>query len=217
MKTDLNKLKEEAKRFKAPEDILNFSSEKEERMNGFIETLKAQDEKDRKKTKSSLIFFIIAAILFGVAFFASIFTTDKNNPIGSGDFHGILSMIFYFIVFLSFKKLKKLRRIVYNEPIKLFLEKAEKRYRFYGMESWFIATIGCLILYAGAMYFFVPYLKRVFLVKATFAVFVLFTLFYIGACLAGFYFTHKDWIREKKDIWLSIKQMQLDLEISEEI
>ncbi len=49
-------------------------------MNGFIETLKAQDEKEQERKQTSLIFFIIAANIIWRCFFASIITTDKTNP-----------------------------------------------------------------------------------------------------------------------------------------
>lgn len=213
---DLNSLKEKTKQFKAPEDYLLISKEKEESMNSFIQTLKFEEEKEAKKIKSTIIFFIIAAILFGISFLFSMLGVNSTNSSGTGYFSSLLSLVFLLVVILSHKKINQLKRISYNEPIKTFLEKAEKRYQFYGMESWFISIIGCLILYLGAIVYVVPYLETVFSTASSTTAFFLFTVFYFAVCLAGFYFTYKDWEKEKKSFWLTIKKMKSELDYHKE-
>ncbi len=214
---DLNDLKERTQQFKVPEDYLIISKEKEEMINNFIEKLKIEDANERKKIKTSMVFYIIAAVIFGIAFLISVFTIIHADSAGMGNFRGALSLCLWFIVFLSFKKINQLKKIVYDEPIKTFLDKAEKRYQFYGMESWIISTVGLLALYLAAMIFVVPYLQVIFSIEAKLTMLLLFTLFYIGICIAGFYFTYKDWERGKKSFWLNIKKMKQELDAPEVI
>ncbi len=214
---DLNDLKERTQQFKAPEDYLIISKEKEEMIDNFIEKLKIEDANERKKIKTSMVFYIIAAVIFGIAFLISVFTIIHADSAGTGNFRGVLSLFFWLIVFLSFKKINQLKKIVYDEPIKTFLDKAEKRYKFYGMESWIISTVGLIALYVAAMMFVVPYLQVIFSIESKLTMLILFTLFYMGVCIAGFYFTYKDWERGKKSFWLTIKKMKQELDAPEGI
>ena len=180
------------------EPYQDVSTDKEKKMDIFIEELKAADAKDRKNTRM----FIIIMGMFVVIYSSALVRYHGTMKDG----FAMLVLGFALTLFYLFWRYRKIRNIDYSVPSVRFLREAGQRHRFMSPVDWiviipmlllFIAG-GGIIVYASFLKYFGPSawpLAIYFVVMA-------------AAVAVGFWSGIKTWKRDKRGLLEKIRKMQ---------
>jgi magnesium-transporting ATPase (P-type) len=212
---DLESLKEKSRRITAPAIDTRSVQEPVRSIDNLIARLKENDERERKKLRKSLPFFIIAAIIFVIAFVAVIVPGGVPLNPSTLFLRGMLMIIYMFIVLAVGKKLKDLAAIDYAEPVRAFLAKAEKRYAFATPGYYVFAVTMLLFLGYGTFFYFRDLLRRFFEITDPLPGVGVTLVFFGAVCALGFWASRKDWKKEKEGIWLQVRRMREELDREE--
>jgi hypothetical protein len=133
---ELDDFKNIGKSQKAPE----FTGDKSntEPMETFINELKLQDEKQRKA-----ILLLLGIFTMFVVVYSGTFSLQKGDMKA-----GYALLVFGFVLVLGymFRKFHLISKVDYTAPATVFLQKAEKRYRFMTLADW-VVTLPLLALF----------------------------------------------------------------------
>jgi hypothetical protein len=178
----------------------NVNTQKENKMDMFIEELKAADAKDRKNTRM----FIIVMGVFVVIYSSTLVRIHETMKDG----YAMLVLGFALTLFYLFWRYRKLSAIDYSAPSIQFLREAGQRHRFMRPVDW-IVTIPMLILFfAGGCS----------IIDATFTKYFgpsawplgIYSVVMAAAAVIGFWSSMKIWKRDKKGILEKIRKMQAE-------
>jgi|OpeIllAssembly_1097287.scaffolds.fasta_scaffold68495_2 hypothetical protein len=173
-----------------------------------ITLLKESDEVERKKLRKSLPFFVIAALIFAVAFIAVIVPGGASLNPSTLLLRGMLMILYAFIAVSVWTRMRGIARIDYAEPVRSFLAKAEKRYAFGTKEVYVFAFAVTLFLGYGAFLYVSDVLRRHYDITVPWVGLLVALMFVAAVYVFGFWATRKDWKKEKQDIWLQVKKMR---------
>ena len=212
---DLDSLKGKSRRVTAPAiDTINVPADVRS-VDDLITLLKEGDERERKKLRKALPFFIIAAVIFVIALVAVLVPGDA--PINSSMlfFRGMLVILYVFIAIAFWIRMRGIEKIDYAEPVSSFLAKAEKRYAFGSAKYYVLAFIVTLFLGYTASLYISDVFRRYFDIGDGSIGLVVTLLFSAAVYSFGFWATRKDWKKEKQEIWLQIRKMREELDREE--
>jgi hypothetical protein len=176
----------------------DVSTDKENKINIFIEELKVADAKDRKNTRM----FIIIMGMFVVIYSSTL--VRYNGTMREG--FAILVLGFALILSYLFWRYRKIRNIDYSAPAIQFLRKAGQRHRFMRPVDW-IVTIPILLLFiaGGGIIIYASFLKYFGPSAWPLAIY---SVVMAGAVVVGFWSGIKIWKRDKRGILEKIRKMQ---------
>jgi hypothetical protein len=204
---DLDSLKDKTQRVEAPGMDAGASSGSSDDL---IALLKAADQKQKRMLRMGTILFAIATAAFLLVFVLSFRDPARGGVAWEQSMlqKGGLVLIYVLVTAFYLFGLQKLSRIDYAAPVRTFLEQAELRYRFMKPSDWTLAIVGLLVVCVISTMGSVPYLSRLFGFGDNHVpMYILFPLFILLVAVLGFYFTKKDWERERAGLWRQIKQM----------
>ena len=105
----------------------------------------------------------------------------------------------------------------YASSTRQFLTTAERRYRFMRLRDYVVAGIGCLLLGIAAGPHVVNLMtQRYFGPEHRTLIIVCYCVLYVSLCVMGFVFTYKNWKRDKRPLWLAVRQTLTDLTAEED-
>jgi hypothetical protein len=175
-----------------------------------IAALKIADQKQKKMLRIGTTLFAIATAAFLVVFVLSFLDPAKGGVAWEQSMlqKGGLVVIYILVTAFYVFGLWKLSRIDYAAPARQFLEQAELRYRFMKPSDRTLAIGGlvgvCVISTVGS----VPYLSRLFGFGNNYVpMYIIFPLCVLLIAVLGFYFTKKEWERERAALWHKVRHM----------
>ena len=212
---DLDSLKGKSKRVTAPAiDTINVPAGVRS-VDDLITLLKEGDERERKKLRKALPFFVIAAVIFVITFVAVIVPGGVSLNPSTLFLRGMLMILYVFIAVSVWTRMRVIAKTDYAESVRSFLAKAEKRYAFGTTESYIFAFIVTLFLGYGAFLYISDVVRR-YIDIADGSIGLLVTLLFFAAVYGfGYWATRKDWKKEKRDIWRQIRKMREELDREE--
>jgi len=211
---DLDSLKEKSKHVTAPTIEAHSVTAGTRSVEDLIALLKASDEQEQRKLRKAMPFWIIAAVIFVIAFVALIAAGGVSlNP--TTLLRGMLMILYVLIVVGIGMKLKGLAKIDHSEPVRSFLEKAAKRYAFMKTEIAVFSFCATMLLAYGTSFYIRDVLLRYFGISDSLPGLVGSLCFFAIVYAFGFWATRKDWKKEKQDIWLQVRKMREELEREE--
>jgi hypothetical protein len=211
---DLDSLKEDLKQITAPGIDARNAGGGTRPLDDLIAQLKETDEKERKKLRRALPFWIIAAVIFCITF---VFTFIPGGFVLNSSLimRGMLMVLYVCIAAVIGIKVMGIPKIDYTEPVRSFLDKGAKRHAFM-TTGWAIFAFSVTMLLAyGASFYLYDVFRRYFGVTDSVPVVVGTLLFLAGVFAFGFWATRKNWEKDKKDIWLKVKRMMDELDREE--
>jgi hypothetical protein len=213
---DLDNLKDKARQIKAPEAKGMGVGESATAAQNLIVLLKAADEQQLKMLRRSRKFMLIATGIFLFTFALTFLEPGSGGTVQDRRMmKGSLVCIYVLVTTIYFIGVKKLSRVDYSAPVRRFLEQAELRYRFMKPSAWMVSLSGLFFVGVITTLGYTPYLSRVFgFGENLLPMYLILPGFILGVAVMGFYFTWKNWERDRSPLWRRIKQMQQELENS---
>jgi MFS family permease len=205
---DWNDMRDELRKIKAPPmraDPLGSPAA----AGDLVQRLKTREAKEQAKLKQSRVLFVVATGLMGFVF-AGLCLLPPTPLHALRVLHqGVLLAAFVYITLALRKKLWELSKVDYTRPARSFLEEAERRYVFMSLRDYLVAFVGLLLLgSASAPYVVGLFLSRYVDPRHYPVVVVLYCLFYLLVCALGFYFTYRNWKRDKAPLLEEIRRRE---------
>lgn len=199
---DINELKGQLGSISAPEQFNKTGPKSMENSSSFIEKLKKADLKSKVFIRRFyIVYFVIAAFYFALF----ILNPDPDLKF-SAQLNGTLLFlgIFLFAVMgkMKFSRLKKIR---YDEPAHIFLEKAIERFKFWNKDMNYALILVVLVNIGSCRSYVTNYPSF----ESTALNILAFELVFLTAIGTGVFFGHQHWNKHKKPIVQEI-QMLLD-------
>jgi hypothetical protein len=160
-----------------------------------IGQLKDADSRDRK----SLVFTLIISGLFIMIYGTSIARNSGVMLMGYQFLAGGFVLIFLYILIRYFQH----KKIDYSEPVILFLQKAEKRYRYFRFSEVIIAIPLLIFIGTGGGLIVYDSFKKYF--PGSYIPIALYLLIFISAVSVGLWASRRKWVNEKKRILNNIR------------
>lgn len=197
---DIDELKHETKKIKAPDlGALAFGGGIRT-AEGLVDELKRRDAAEKKKFRRMMVFFGVVGV--GLVAFALREDPDPGVRLG----RWLLASIYALVVVLAAVKSSGLAKVDYAEPPLAFLRKAERRYRFVDPREYFIMVPGLAVAgLAGWLLAASGFDHFVHRTRAT-AFDILYVLGFLGLCAIALIMTRKDWKREKGALHARLKR-----------
>jgi hypothetical protein len=210
---DWNDMRDELRKIKAPQIRPGAPGPVGGSVDDLIERLKKHEAGEQAKLKQSRFLFLVATGFMGFAFVGISLSQSGPLHVHRTLHQGVLFAAFVYITVGLKKKLWDLSKVDYTRPASSFLEEAERRYVFMRPRDYVIMICGLLLLGVGSA----PYVLGVFLSRYVdrshdHAAVVLYCLFYLLLCAMGFYFTWRNWRRDKASLLADIHTMRDALE-----
>ena len=197
---NINELKGALGTISAP-DQLNYKSQKSmENSSNFIGQLKKADARSKTMVRRFYItYFVIAAIYLGIFIL---------NPDPDLKFSDRLNGTLLFIGILLFAvmgkmKVSELKKVRYDEPSKIFLEKALNRYKFWAKEMNYALVLVALVNIGSCRSYVTNYPHF----ESTTMNIVAFELVFFSAMGVGLYFGYQHWSKHKKPMANEIRML----------
>ena len=208
---DWNDMQDRLRRIKAP----RIRSDPPESASGgdLITRLRAHDAAEQERLRRSRILFVVATGLMAFVFVGLCFLPPEPLRSLRVAHQGVLLAGFVYITLGLRKKLWELSKVDYTCPARSFLEEAEGRYVFMSFRDYLVAFVGLLLLgSASAPYVVGLFLSRYVDPRHCPVVVVLYCLFYLLVCVMGFYFTYRNWKRDKAPLLEEIRRQEIALQ-----
>lgn len=180
------------------EPYQGINKDKENKMDIFMEEIKAADAKDRKNTR---MFIIVMSML--VLIYSSTLLSNRGTM---RDGFAILVLGFILTVFYLFWRYRKIRNIDYSAPSVSFLKEAGQRYRFMKPVDWIITILMLFLFIAGGSIIVYSSISKYF-GQSVWPLAIYFGVM-AAAMVIGFWSGIKIWKRDKKGILEKIRKMQ---------
>ena len=209
---ELNELKNVCKSVKAPVVLPTDRLGSAERPSGLVEVLKADEAKEALKLKKARPLWLIAATCFFLAFLGMLCLPPAGLRPSRLVFGGVLAAVYVVNAVLLGRRLRQLGQIDYSASLRAFLDKAEQRYRFMGPQEYWFAGLGLVLLgVVSGIYVEDALLRRYMDPEHEVLGIGLFCLGYLLVCVAGFFFTYRNWKRDRAPLLAEIQKMQAEL------
>jgi len=174
-----------------------------------IERLKTHDAEEQARLKQSRLLFLVATGLMGFVFAGLCLLPSGSLHALRVVHQGVLLAAFVYLTLALRKKLWELSKVDYTRPARAFLEEAERRYVFMRVRDYLVALVGLLLLgIASGPYVVGLFLSRYVDPRHYPVVTVLYCLFYLLVCAMGFYFTYRNWTRDKAPLLAEIRRRE---------
>jgi hypothetical protein len=205
---DLDGLKDRVKSVRAPEPGSRGTHKSARSLDDLIAMLKSEDEKERQNLKKTVPLWILAAAIFVVAFIVTvILPTDAPNA-SKIAMRAMLAILYVSIGVFMVRRLRALSKIDYDESVRLFIEKAEKRYVF-GSTEYFIFAFVITIILAYVSHFYVQdVLYRYFNVVDSSIALGITLAFFMAVYVFGYAMTKKNWEKQRSPVLEEIRSLK---------
>jgi hypothetical protein len=212
---DLDSLKKKSAQITAPAIGTQIDPTSVRTVDNLIRLLKQSDERERRQLRKAVPFYVIAALVFVIAFVAVIVPGGMSlNP--STLLRGMLMILYVGLTLALGMKLRGLAKIDYSEPVRSFLSKAERRYAFVAPEFHvFGLSITLFLAYIASLYIN-NVLRRTFEIANSSVGLIVTLLFFVLVYGFGSWATWKNWKRDKQAVWLQVKTMREELDREED-
>ncbi len=209
---DIDQMKNEMKKVKAPKMNSSNNGDSHGEFESLIARLKAAEAKEQKSLRQGQILFRYAMVFMGFLFILALFLPPNNWHPTKSIHLGVLLAAYLNFNFALRKRLARLTRVDYTQPLKAFLEDACSRYVFMTARDYAAMFIGLPILgVSGGIYVHDVLRPRYVDTNQTPLVMALYCLFYLCVCVLGFYFTRENWKRDKAPLLHEILKMRQSL------
>jgi len=124
----------------------------------------------------------------------------------------IMAVVLFAVVAILFVvKIRRLSKIDYTENVRMFLEKAEKRFTFPGREYWLFSFLLVILIAYGAHFYISDVLFRYFDVSEPWVGFGISVVFFTAVFVVGYTATRSNWNKERTPLLAEIRRMRADL------
>jgi len=213
---DLNGIKSKAQKIKAPQPGLGARTYTSESLDHLTARLRAADQRERGGLRKAAPLFAVAAalLLFVLVVRGSLPPTGASA--GDTAFRVVLFAIFALIALGALRKSRQLAEIDYAAPMRQFLEATERRYRFMRPRDYLVAVVGCVLFgVVGGIHVVTGMMDRYFGPEYLTPILVSFCVLFAGLCVMGWVFTYLSWKRDKRPLWLEVRQLLAELNAEE--
>jgi hypothetical protein len=215
---DLNGIKGKAQQVKAPPIGSGAQGDGPSSLDSLVARLRAADERQRGGLRKALPLYVIATICWLFVFVVMSWFPPKSRLAVDLLFWGSLVGVYLLVTMGVLWGLHRLAGIDYALPTRQFLTTAERRYRFMRLRDYLVAGVGCLLLGIAAGPYIVNLMtQRYFGPEHSVPIIVSYCVLYVGLCAMGFVFTYKNWKRDKRPLWLAVRQMLAELTAEEPV
>ena len=209
---DLNDIKSKASQIKAPQGRPGDQVGKSATLDSLVEQLRTADERERVGIVKAITLFGFAAVLLALSFIIPTWLAPTWEILSTTWFRGFLAAWMALLVLLGLISSRRLKAIDYAAPTRQFLSEAQRRYCWKRFWNYLVEIPACLLVGVLAGYYIVNVLPgRYFGPEARPVIIACFCVFFVGVCVMGYVFTYLNWKRDKKPLWLKIKQAQGEL------
>jgi hypothetical protein len=213
---DLNGIKSRAQKVKSPQAGSGARLPVSESLEELTARLRVADKRERGGLRKAALLYAIAAALFLLVSVATILLPPTFPPAGDVVFRVVLFLNFLLIAVVAVRTARQLAKIDYAAPLREFLEATERRYRFLRPRDYLTVVVGCVLVGAVTGIHVVNLLlRRYFGPQHLTWIIVGFCVVFAGLCVMGVVFTHKNWKRDKRTLWLGIRQTLAELDTEE--
>jgi hypothetical protein len=211
---DMTKLGEAYRGIRVPEGETSTRPTGQTSTESLLALVQRRDEQERKALRKATLFFGIATgiYLFVTArLVVEFLATPEASPSRLIGF-SIIGLIFAIKTILMLRHRRRLARIDYGRPVGEFLADAERRYDFLIQQTfpWSLPLLG--LLGFGGWFLWEYAFLRIFPEAGTVPLLAGYVFFFLAVSAAGYYFTYRDWLREKGPIWREIERMRRELQ-----
>lgn len=215
---NLDEMKAKTRKVRVPGGALSGLQTSVHSVDDLIDALKLADEAERKKARKMMLFFILGGLLLAFVFILSLFLPSSTNQQHAMLHRGLLALWFVALGLYAGYNARRNAKVDYSEPLSLFLDKAEKRYRFIDQRGIVftililpIALFSIMATCDRIKYVFQRYLDKDYLYLVPFS----FYLFMLLIFILGSIFSYKNWQRDKAPYWREIKKQLAKLHLDE--
>jgi hypothetical protein len=209
---DLDNLKKLAKEVKAPQSSGGGAAEASSGTNVLLQAIQANDERECRQTRQAFPLYLAAAMIFAVGGAAFFVGSSSGSP--SRAIHmGMLATILMLVSILLLKKLHSIRAQDFSAPVHDVLAESEKRYRFIRpLDLWYSIQLLLVLAVTGGSSVIDSLIPRYFMETQRTTILTAYSCFFAVVCCMGFYFSYKNWKRDKGGIYQDIRRMREELE-----
>lgn len=208
---DLGNLKKMAQEVKAPQIADGGAADRSSGTDSLLQAIKAADETECRRSRKAMPFYLIAAVLYGVGCVSFFLGSSSGSP--SRAIHlGVLAAIFLLLSILILMKLHSIRALDYSMPVRTFLAETENRYRYLRLsELCYMIPLLLVLAVTGGAFVVDALIPRYFLESRRAHVLAVYSLYFAAVCCMGFYFSYRNWKRDKGGIFADIRRMRREL------
>jgi drug/metabolite transporter (DMT)-like permease len=206
---DLNEMRDRVRKVKAPGIDAKLPDDR--MVDGLIAAVKAEDARDMKRLRQSMIFFVAAGFFYGAVFLLTFIAPPHDSP----NKHRMILALFAFVLLsigiFSRMKSRRLAGVDYTEPSNAFLQAVEQRYRIVQVKELAFVVPYLLILVVTSAFAFLTGIERYFPSLDPEVGILLFAIFFVIVLALGLLFGWKEWKRRKAPLLDEIRAMRTDL------
>lgn len=208
---DLNNLKDQARKIKAPETAVAGFGGSIGSLDDLIERLKKEDMLDRRRMRRMMVFFVIAGIIYSLIFALTWIAPPDTDPAFHRLILGLFALIFLSIGVVSAKRARKLSGINYAEPVGSFLKHAEQRCAFVNpRDLWFMVPYLIILTITTGMSWMSGFRRYLPSVDPSVAL-LSFGVFWLVALAAGYVLGLFEWKKRKAQLLHEVRQLRMGL------
>lgn len=209
---ELDKLKEMAREVKAPRIVRGEAAGAPGGAEALLQAIRENDERECRRARQALPFYLVAATLFALICLPFMFGFPSIST-ARAVHYGALAVVFMVVGILLIKKLHDARELDYSAPVRTFLRQTENRYRFYGpLERCYSIPLLAALAVTGGFFVVDALVPRYFGESQIQPLLVAYGLFFVSVCVMGFFFTYKNWKRDKGMLLEEVRRMLQALE-----
>lgn len=215
---DFDDIKRKAQQVKAPSIEETDPGAGPCSLDNLVAKLRAADERQRAGLRKALPLYLIATICWCFVFAVMTWFPPKSRLTVDLLFWGSLAGIYVLVTVGVVWAQRHLGKISYSLPTRQFLAVTERRYRFMRLRDYALAGVGCLLLGVAAGPYVVNLLtRRYFGAEYQTLIVVTYCALYVALCAMGFVFTYRNWKRDRRPLWLAVREMLADLTVEEQV
>jgi hypothetical protein len=209
---DLDSMKRASKEIRAPQMAIIGAAGASNEADTLLRRIQVTDEREQRQMRKALPLYLVAASTYALACIAT-FVGSSSGSAERATHFGVLAAIFMTVGALMLRNIHTIRRLDYSLPVHEFLAGTLQRYRFMRLLD-LCYSIPLLIVLAVTGGFFIVsvMVPQYFEASKTVAVVIVYAIFFAGVCCMGFYFTYKNWRRDKGGIFEEIQRIRRELE-----
>jgi Na+/melibiose symporter-like transporter len=212
---DLNELKDQMKKVKAPEATLTAPDSPIQSMDDLIERLTQEDARDRKRLRGSKLFFTIAGIIYVLIFVLTWIYPPDTDPLFHRNILGLFALLCLSLGFVSARKARELAGLNYAEPVGFFLKLAAQRCRFINpRDLWFMVPYFIILTVTAGNAWMSGFRRYLSFVEPSMGL-PAFVVFWLVAMAVGTALGLRDWKRRKAPLLHAIEQLRAELTAEE--
>jgi hypothetical protein len=208
---DLDALKVRSKSLKAPQVLTYGLNSKPQTTDDLISALKEIERKEYQQLRKAVPLWIIGFALLLFSLVVPLMAGGDVRLLPTLILKIMAVVLFAVVAILFVVKIRRLSKIDYTENVRMFLEKAEKRFTFPGREYWLFSFLLVILIAYGAHFYISDVLFRYFDVSEPWVGFGISVVFFTAVFVVGYTATRSNWNKERTPLLAEIRRMRADL------